>query len=164
MNFLRRSSSAPLSTAERAAQLNLNIVKESLRQARQSFSLSQRAFQISLLMAAAGGLVSMAGVVLLLLGRAPEGTATTAGGIASGVIFAQLSKDARERLDNANARLDSIRYELWDGELTAIYYPLLSTLDTTELYESVSLLEPMPIDPKSHAERLPDSNMYTGYT
>lgn len=129
IKFLDRNEPNPLSTVELAARLNLDIVSESLRQARRSFSSSQRAFQLSLWMTAAGGIVSISGVVLLFADKVPEGAVTTAGGITSGVIFGQLSKDAREQLESANARLDAIRHELWDGELTAIYYPLLQPFD-----------------------------------
>lgn len=118
-----------LSTAEIAARLNLDIVQESLRQARQSFSLSHRAFQLSLLMTAASGAISLAGVGLLFAGQVSEGAVTAAGGITSSVVFGQLSKEAREQLESANGRLDAIRYELWDGEMTAVYGPYIRAFD-----------------------------------
>jgi len=116
------------STIEIAARLNLEIVREGIRQARKSFSLSHNTFQLSIIMTAASGFIGCLGIFLLLLGHADEGTATTAGGVTSSLIFSQRSKEAREQLDNANKRLDSLRQEIWDGELTSIFYPLLKEL------------------------------------
>jgi hypothetical protein len=117
-----------LSTAEIAAHLNLDIVRESLRQVKLSFSLAHRTFQLSIFMTAASGLISLAGVSLMLAGHGEPGTATAAAGVTSSFIFVQRSKEARERLELANQRLDDIRNELWDGELTVIFYPLLKNI------------------------------------
>jgi hypothetical protein len=117
-----------LSTAEIAAHLNLDIVRESIRQVQLSFSLAHRTFQLSICMTAASGLISLAGVSLMLAGHSEPGTATTAAGVTSSFIFVQRSKEARERLELANQRLDNIRNELWDGELTVIFYPLLKNI------------------------------------
>jgi hypothetical protein len=117
-----------LSTAEIAAQLNLDIVRESIRQVKLSFSLAHRTFQLSILMTAASGLISLAGVSLMLSDHGEHGTATAAAGVTSSFIFVQRSKEARERLELANQRLDNIRIELWDGELSVIFYPLLKNM------------------------------------
>ena len=93
-------------------QLNVDIAQEGLRQAKESFNLSKLSFKLVFMMTAASGLVSFAGVGLLLTERVSEGTATTAGGIASGLCFSQMAKDAKDRLDAANLRLDSIRTEV----------------------------------------------------
>jgi hypothetical protein len=121
-----------LSTAEIAARLNLDIVRESIRQVKLSFSLAHCTFQISIFMTAASGLTSLAGVFLMLAGHSGAGTITTAAGVTSSFIFVQRSKDARERLEQANQRLDNIRNELWDGELTTTFYPLIKDIDSTE--------------------------------
>lgn len=117
-----------LSTIEIAAQLNLDIVQEGIRQAKKSFSLSYRAFQIYLFMTAASGIVGLTGVTLLVTGFTEKGGTTAATGVTSSIVFSQLSKDAREQLERANARLDVLRVELWDSELSAIFYPLLKAL------------------------------------
>lgn len=125
MTNLRCGDQETPSTVEIAAHLNLDIVREGIRQARHSFSLSHRTFQLSLMMTAASGIIGLTGVALLITGFTDKGTVTAATGVTSSVVFAQLSKEAREQLERANARLDSLRDELWDGELSAIYAPLL---------------------------------------
>lgn len=102
-------------TLQQLEQLNLDIARESLRQAQQSFNLARQSFQISLAMTALSGLIGIAGIGLLLDGQSSEGTVTTTGGLASSVCFLQLSKDARERLEKANSRLDQIRIELLEN-------------------------------------------------
>lgn len=93
-------------------QLNVDIAQEGLRQAKESFNLSKMSFKLVFMMTAASGLISLVGVGLLLTERVSEGTATTAGGIASGLCFSQMAKDAKDRLDAANLRLDTIRAEV----------------------------------------------------
>jgi hypothetical protein len=95
-------------TAAPTLELNLQIAKEGLRQAKQSFDLAQQSFKLALVMTAMSALVSFVGVGLLLSGKASEGSVTTAGGLASSVAFLQLAKDASDRLDKANDRLDKI--------------------------------------------------------
>ena len=102
-------------TLEQLEQLNLDIARESLRQAKQTFNLARQSFQISLVMTASSGLIGLAGIGLLLDGQSSEGTVTTTGGLASSVCFLQLSKDARDRLEKANRRLDQIRGELLEN-------------------------------------------------
>ncbi|WP_204138804.1 hypothetical protein [Halomicronema sp. CCY15110] len=93
-------------------QLKVDIAQEGLRQAQESFNLSKQSFKLVFMMTAASGLISLGGVGLLLTERVSEGTATTAGGIASGLCFSQMAKDAKDRLDAANLRLDTIRTEV----------------------------------------------------
>jgi hypothetical protein len=116
------------SNAELAARLNLEIVAESIHQVKLSFSLAHRTSQLSIVMTAASGLISLAGISMMLAGHGEPGTATTAAGVTSSFIFVQRSKEARERLDQAHTRLDSVRAELLDAELTAIFYPLIKNI------------------------------------
>lgn len=72
-----------------------SLIQERLRQAHLSFNLA-------LVLTAISSLVGVAGVVLLLSGKAPEGTITTAGGLASNIVSVcclKLTKDANDRLD-----------------------------------------------------------------
>jgi hypothetical protein len=72
-----------------------SLIQERLRQARLSFNLA-------LVLTATSGLVGIAGVVLLFSGKVPEGTITTAGGLASNIVSVRclkLTKDANDRLD-----------------------------------------------------------------
>lgn len=120
------SQASDFSSAQQANQLNLAIVRESLRQVHDSFTLAKHSFQLHMLMTALCGIIGIFGVGMLLGGQAAEGAATTTGGVTSSVVFSQLSKSAREQLDKANARLDNIRAELWEGELTALFLPGIS--------------------------------------
>lgn len=117
-----------LSGTEHAAQINLDIARESLRHVHHSFNLAKRSFQLNMLMTAAFALFGLYGLFVCLDGRIPEGATTTFGGITSSAVFSQLSKSARDQLDKANARLDTIRYDLWDGELTAIFTPIIQDI------------------------------------
>ena len=128
MTTSRKSEQENHSTVEIAAHLNLDIVREGIRQAKYSFSLSYRTFQLSIFMTAASGVIGLTGFTLLVTGFTDEGTTTAATGITSSVVFAQLSKEAREQLERANARLDALRDELWDGELSTIFYPLMKEI------------------------------------
>jgi len=96
--------------------LKQQIAQEILRQTRATFNLAHQSFQGAIFMTAASAIVSLVGVGLLLSGKTSEGTITTAGGLVSGVGFSQLMKDAEERLEHANERLDKIVSELADAE------------------------------------------------
>jgi hypothetical protein len=52
----------------------------------------------------------------ILSGKASEGTVTTAGGLVSSMVFIQLAKDASDRLDKANERLDRIATKFKDED------------------------------------------------
>lgn len=76
-------------------QVELTVIQERLRQARKSFDLTHKLFTIS-------GLISVVGIALLFLGKVPEGTVTTAGGLASNIVSVRclkLTKDTNDRLD-----------------------------------------------------------------
>jgi hypothetical protein len=72
--------------------IEMSIAKERLRQAHHSFNLA-------LATTATCALISFAGVALVFAGKAPEGTITATGGLASTVYCLKLSKDANDRLD-----------------------------------------------------------------
>lgn len=92
----KQQSSFPLPfDPEPYSAIELSIIKERLRQAQYSFNLAFMATAIS----------ACIGAGLLLSGKVPEGTVTTAGGLASGIRCMQLAKDANDRLDKALAEL-----------------------------------------------------------
>ncbi|MEQ9001413.1 MAG: hypothetical protein RID53_33555 [Coleofasciculus sp. B1-GNL1-01] len=78
--------------------IELIIAQERLRQARQSFNLALMTTTTCIL-------ISFAGVGLVLLGKANEGTITATGGLASTGYCLKLSKDANDRLDKLNGRV-----------------------------------------------------------
>lgn len=69
-----------------------DIIKERLRQARLSFNLA-------LATTATCAFVGFCGIGLVLLGKAPEGTITTTGGLSATVYCLKLARDANDRLD-----------------------------------------------------------------
>ncbi|MGD1698609.1 TRADD-N-associated membrane domain-containing protein [Dapis sp. BLCC M229] len=71
------------------------VIKERLRQAKLSFNIA-----LSLIIISA--IISVIGVGILLSGKTSEGTATTAGGLASKIVsigLLKMTKDTNERLD-----------------------------------------------------------------
>ncbi|QLE46655.1 hypothetical protein FD723_40920 (plasmid) [Nostoc sp. C052] len=66
------------------------IIRELSRQARYSFNLA-------LIATALSACISLVGAGLLLSGNVPEGTVTTAGGMAASVRCIQLAKDANDK-------------------------------------------------------------------
>ena len=71
------------------------VIKERLRQAKLSFNIALSLTIIS-------AIISLIGVGLLLSGKTSEGTATTAGGLASKIVsigLLKMTKDTNERLD-----------------------------------------------------------------
>ncbi len=71
------------------------VITERLRQARLSFNIALGLTIIS-------AIISVTGVGLLLSGKTSEGTATTAGGLASKIVsigLLKMTKDTNERLD-----------------------------------------------------------------
>ena len=89
-----------------------HIAEEGLRQAQQTFNMARQSFILALVMTGASAIVGFVGVGFLLSGKASEGTVTTAGGLVSSMVFTQLAKDASDRLDKANERLDRIATKL----------------------------------------------------
>ena len=72
-----------------------SVIHERLRQARLSFNLT-------LVLTATSGVISLVGVALLLSGKVAEGTVTTTGGITSNIVIVRclkLTKDVNDRLD-----------------------------------------------------------------
>ena len=122
----------PFNSIEAAARLNLEIAEESLRQARESFTIASRTFQLSIFMSSTSALISLAGIILLILGHPQQGVTTTAGGLTSSVIFTQRFKEAQAQVQKANDRLDNIRLQLWDNEMSAIFYPLIHSYNQFE--------------------------------
>ena len=92
------------------------IAEEGLRQTQQTFNMARTSFIIALLMTGASAIVGFVGVGYLLLGQTTEGTATTASGLVSSMVFVQLAKDASDRLDKANERLDKIATKFQDED------------------------------------------------
>ncbi len=80
------------------SEIELDILKERLQQAHDSFTLAR-------LMTGAFGVISLFGAVLLLFGKVPAGTLTTFGGLASTMGCHQLAKDANDRLDKISTEL-----------------------------------------------------------
>ncbi|MGD1717084.1 TRADD-N-associated membrane domain-containing protein [Dapis sp. BLCC M172] len=81
------------------------VIKERLRQAQLSFNIVLGLTIIS-------GIISVTGVGLLLSGKTSEGTATTAGGLASQIVSVGLLKMTQD----SNERLDKIATEFLDED------------------------------------------------
>ncbi|MGD1806492.1 TRADD-N-associated membrane domain-containing protein [Dapis sp. BLCC M126] len=81
------------------------VIKERLRQARLSFNIALSLTIIS-------AIISVTGVGLLLSGKTSEGTATTAGGLASKIVSVGLLKMTKD----TNERLDKIAMEFQDED------------------------------------------------
>ena len=77
----------------------MSIAKERLRQAHHSFNLALIATSVSFF-------ISLVGAGLLLSGKVPEGTVTSAGGLVSCVQCLQFAKDANDRLDKILVELE----------------------------------------------------------
>ncbi|MGB3656229.1 MAG: hypothetical protein WBA41_34145 [Rivularia sp. (in: cyanobacteria)] len=79
-------------------QIELSIVKERLRQARQSFNLA-------LIITAICSGVTAGGTALLLNATVASGTLTAIGGAASSVYCFKFARDANDRLDKITSDL-----------------------------------------------------------
>lgn len=101
-------ASVSSATPDSDLALMARIADEGLRQAQQSFNMARQSFILALVMTGSSAIVGFVGVGFLLSGKASEGTVTTAGGLVSSMVFIQLAKDASDRLDKANERLDRI--------------------------------------------------------
>jgi hypothetical protein len=108
MMHLPGSLLSDLSPSNSEVDLNQEITLEALRQARHSFNLAQQSFQAMLVMTIVSGVASLMGAGLLLTGKVTEGSVTTAAGLVSGVSFLQFTKEASDRLEKANKRLDKV--------------------------------------------------------
>lgn len=105
----KRLTSSRVNSAKR-------LIDEGLRQTQQTFNMARQSFILALVMTGASAIVGFVGVGFLLLGKASEGTITTAGGLVSSMVFVQLAKDASDRLDKANKRLDKIAAKVKDED------------------------------------------------
>lgn len=76
------------------------IVYERIRQARRAFNLAFNA-------TAAAALFSFVGATALIIGKVPEGSITTAVGLASSLHCSRLAKDANDRLDKLMSELEN---------------------------------------------------------
>ena len=75
-----------------------HVKKERLRQAALSFNIALAATGVSVF-------VGIIGLMLLLLGKMPEGAAMTSGSSAIGLCGFRLAKDANDRLDKVTKEL-----------------------------------------------------------
>ena len=83
-------------------KMTLNVFDEHLRQARQTFNLFKVAVVASL------G-ISVFGAGLLISGKAPEGSVTTATGLISTTLCSQIAKESGEKLEELREDLKAIR-------------------------------------------------------
>lgn len=88
------------------------VISEGISQSRQSACQAHWSFLTSIVLSAASAAIGISGAALLLSGHASEGSVTAAVGLASGVYSHQISKDAAERQQQANERLDHMLQKL----------------------------------------------------
>ncbi|MEM0978743.1 MAG: hypothetical protein AAGH78_00580 [Cyanobacteria bacterium P01_H01_bin.58] len=84
------------------------VVNERIRQTKLSANQAHWSFSATIIMTTNSALIGLIGAILVLLGRASEGSVTAAAGIASGIYSYQLSKEAADRQEQANIRLDKM--------------------------------------------------------
>ncbi len=99
MTTLNNNQNSTSSTTEQM------VIKERLRQARLSFNIVLGLTIIS-------AIISVIGIGFLLSGKTSEGTATTAGGLASKIVSISLLKITKD----SNERLDKIATEFQDED------------------------------------------------
>lgn len=97
-NLLSAGNSQPNPQLNPHAPIELGMA-ERLRQARNTSNLALVATALSTCF-------GLLGALLLLSGKVPEGTVTTAGGLVSGIQCVRLAKDANDRLDKLLAELN----------------------------------------------------------
>ena len=94
MNFnvsrKRQSDNQPNSNDD-SSNIKEEILRELLRQVRQSYNLA-------LTVTAASALMTLSGVGLLYFNKVPEASITTAGGVLASLHSVQLAKEAKEEL------------------------------------------------------------------
>lgn len=88
------------------------VIREGITQSRQAAHQAHWSFLSSIVISTTSTAIGLVGASLLLLGHASEGSVTAAVGIVSGVYSHQLSKDAADRQQQANERLDNMLQEL----------------------------------------------------
>jgi hypothetical protein len=91
-NFFRKcqSDNQPNSNDD-SSTIKEEILRELLRQVRQSYNLA-------LTVTAASALMTLSGVGLLYFNKVPEASITTAGGVLASLHSVQLAKEAKEEL------------------------------------------------------------------
>lgn len=98
----------PTDTMPSLSQVKAHVLTEAIAQVHQTAHVAHRSTQMTLAITLISSCLSLAGVVLLLGGQLSEGTVTTASGLLSGMSAAQMNKDAGDRLQDANERLDKL--------------------------------------------------------
>ncbi|WP_199295728.1 hypothetical protein [Trichocoleus sp. FACHB-591] len=96
------------SSAEPATNLKNQVLSEALQQTRECSQLAHDSFRLALVVSTVSAFIMLVGVGLLMANHTSEGTVTTAGGLVSGVGILQLSKEASDRRQEANERLDKL--------------------------------------------------------
>jgi hypothetical protein len=89
--FRKRQSDSQLNSNDDSSNIREEILRELLRQVRQSYNLA-------LAVTTASALMTLSGVGLLYFNRVPEASLTTAGGILASLHSVQLAKEAKEEL------------------------------------------------------------------
>lgn len=84
--------------------IQCSILRERIRQTRQTFNLAQLGIVMSLA-------VITAGCVLLLMGKSTEGTVNTVTGGLSIPFFFQVAKDSSDKLDELTEDVKKLRAE-----------------------------------------------------
>lgn len=105
-NSLKNNSYAPINTSNKT--VIDHVIEESLCQVKKTSRIAHQSFLLAMIMTGTSAIIGFVGVGFLLLGKASGGTITTASGLVSSMVFIQLAKDASNRLDKANERLDAI--------------------------------------------------------
>jgi hypothetical protein len=83
-------------------EIEMETLREILRQARQSFNLHLVAMSASVSIGLIGG-------GILLLGKTTEGTVTAGAGMISSTLCAQVHKDSQRKLEMLTERLEYLR-------------------------------------------------------
>lgn len=89
-------------------ELKTQILAEALQQVRECSQLAYQYSRSALVVSAASAFMMLVGTGLLLTNRATEGAVATASGLVSGLSILQLSKEATDRRQEANERLDKL--------------------------------------------------------
>ncbi len=89
--FRKRQSDNQPNSNDDSSNIKEEILRELLRQFRQSYNLA-------LTVTAASALMTLSGVGLLYFNKVPEASLTTAGGVLASLHSVQLAKEAKEEL------------------------------------------------------------------
>ncbi len=90
-DFRKRQSDNQPNSNDDYSNIKEEIMRELLRQVRQSYNLA-------LAVTTASALMTLSGVGLLYLNKVPEASLTTAGGVLASLHSVQLAKEAKEEL------------------------------------------------------------------